>query len=467
MRTANGPDDASPIASHVHTCLVGFEKACTSLNQSGLLTKQKTAPWNLHDELGRFRLWCGNIAAHRKGRSSLDYRLREASHIRDRVVELLKSLNTVIIEAIEIISGARVPWEDLSGSESDSGDDDLFDKDSGTTELQQLASNIAEIITCLMRLSMAIRNPAPHDQFKESAQIDTSHYEHYDIEHVRDKFPNAEDYLVIKLGKAISRRRQYLRYRDEHRKRLEQGLELVEQQTRAAPTVTFAPTLSAPSQWIQSTVASSIPEVVKANSSAVDLDNNDYYEDTLSQTSYASSTNDSTKLRPPPLPELGLDGDPFECPLCFRFTSVRHVSAWHKHVYRDLQPYVCSFEECEIPDCAYDSRHDWFDHELKAHRKWWECVDGCNIAFQSHADIRQHLQNDHPDFNNDHRLDEMIRTCERLPAMGETAECALCQQRLPSLTQLRRHLGKHHEELALFALPSYMKDDHDESDDEE
>ena len=46
----------------------------------------------VNDQLARFKIWAGNIGAHRKGRSSLDYRLREASHIRDQVVRLLGDL---------------------------------------------------------------------------------------------------------------------------------------------------------------------------------------------------------------------------------------------------------------------------------------------------------------------------------------------------------------------------------------
>ena len=47
---------------------------------------------DLDDLCGRFQVWAGNIAAHRRGKSSLDYRLRDASHIRERVNDLLKDL---------------------------------------------------------------------------------------------------------------------------------------------------------------------------------------------------------------------------------------------------------------------------------------------------------------------------------------------------------------------------------------
>lgn len=341
--SAGAPDSLTSIATHVQDCLGTFDDVCASLAKADVRIRNKIPPGTIHDCLGRFRLWVGNIGAHRKGRSSLDYKLREASHIRDRVIELLQNLKAVLREALEIITGERVPWEDLPDSDSEGSEAD-FDRpdEEPTTELAQLASNMSEVNSCLMRLSLAIRNPAPHDQFKESSQIDVTHYEKFDVDHVRGKFPRATEYLVHRLGKAISRRRQYLRYREEHRKKLERGLQPQPQPivSKEVTSQRQAPTVTAPSEKIESTVASSIPLAIKASTSTVNLDEEDLYEDTLSQTSYASSNNDLARLRPPPLPVGGQDGDPFECPLCFRFTSVRQTSAWHKHVYRDLQPYV-------------------------------------------------------------------------------------------------------------------------------
>jgi hypothetical protein len=458
-------DEVSSIATHVQKCLEGFHNACDGFTKADASIRSKVPPGTIHDALGRFRLWVGNIGAHRRGRASLDYKLREASHIRDRVIELLQNLETVLQEALEIISGDRVSWEDLSDSDSDSDsteNESQRSEEELSTELGQLTSNMAEINSCLMRLSLAIRNPAPHDQFKESSQIEVAHFEPFDVDHVRDKFPKAAEYLILRLGKAISRRRQYLRYREDHRRKLDQGLapQPVSQEPTAPRQVTN--TVIAPSEKIDSTVASSIPLAFKHSTPASTLDELDDYEDTLSQTSYASSNQDLTRLRPPPLPEEDQDGEPFECPLCFRFTSVRQVPAWHKHVYRDLQPYICTFEDCEIPDRTYESRHKWFQHELQAHRRWWQCIEGCNATFHSLHEFHEHLHCEHAKLADNERITDMIRSCERQDSMDIEAECQLCQVKLSSLTLLRRHLGKHHEELSLFALPSHMKEDDDE-----
>ena len=47
---------------------------------------------------GRFREWSGNIGAHKSGRSSLDYRLRETLYIKTRIIRLLNDLTGLLEE---------------------------------------------------------------------------------------------------------------------------------------------------------------------------------------------------------------------------------------------------------------------------------------------------------------------------------------------------------------------------------
>lgn len=49
--------------------------------------------YRLNKDVGRFRLWAENTGAHRNGgRSSLDYRVREASPVREIIIKLLRDL---------------------------------------------------------------------------------------------------------------------------------------------------------------------------------------------------------------------------------------------------------------------------------------------------------------------------------------------------------------------------------------
>ncbi|KAM5370064.1 hypothetical protein ACJA88_010134 [Fusarium oxysporum] len=120
-------------------------------------------------------------------------------------------------DAHDILIGNEVPWDKINA-----GDDEDFD--GRDTEFNQISVDIAGVVNCLLRLSVAIRNPAPHDRFIKSHSIDTSHYETFDIQHVSSKFRTIEPLLAERLGKAISRRRQFFNYRLAHRTKLSQGL---------------------------------------------------------------------------------------------------------------------------------------------------------------------------------------------------------------------------------------------------
>src|SRR5437764_8569286 len=78
------------IAHYVVTCLETFNILCHDLSKPEHEFQNHIQLADVKDELGRFRIWSGNIGAHRKGRSSLDYRLRDASHISRRVIDLLQ-----------------------------------------------------------------------------------------------------------------------------------------------------------------------------------------------------------------------------------------------------------------------------------------------------------------------------------------------------------------------------------------
>ena len=54
----------------------------------------------LVEQLGRFRVWAGSTGAHRVGTMSLDHKLREASHVHNRVIELLQELEEFLIEGM-------------------------------------------------------------------------------------------------------------------------------------------------------------------------------------------------------------------------------------------------------------------------------------------------------------------------------------------------------------------------------
>lgn len=297
-------------------------KRCLELNKilsNSLETPQVDLPegvsLSLGDQKSRFAVWCGNIGAHRTGTSSLEHRLRDASHIKENVVDLLEELECLINDARGIIDGQVTPWDQLPEDDGhgndmpEMGEDE--DPDMPETELEQLAMDIKEIVDNLLRLSMTIKNPAPHDRFFASGATDTSHFEAFDIQHVRSKYGDTvEPWLAERLGKAISRRRQYFKYRQEHHERLAHGME--EDDRGVAP----------------STLASSIPEKFKKGQMVIPNDDDNSDAGRMSQTSFATSAaGASGQLHVPPMPSEAADG-PFECPFCYMIVSISDRRAW-------------------------------------------------------------------------------------------------------------------------------------------
>jgi hypothetical protein len=104
------------------------------------------------DELGRLRVWAANVGAHQEGQSSLDYRLRDASHIRQQILRLFDDLDYTLSEIEELFSD--------SGASAKSQDLDYEDK----VELQQLRTTLGDVVDCLYQISLLIRKPARHDR---------------------------------------------------------------------------------------------------------------------------------------------------------------------------------------------------------------------------------------------------------------------------------------------------------------
>ncbi|EXK38350.1 hypothetical protein FOMG_08753 [Fusarium oxysporum f. sp. melonis 26406] len=163
------------IAAVVTQCIDCFGKIVRA--PTTLAPSSPTFGKDMADQQTRFNVWAGNIGAHRTGLSSLDYRLRDSSQIEDQVLSLLKDLIELMQDAHDILMGNEVPWYKINA-----GDDEDFD--GRDTEFNQISVDIADVVNCLLRLSVAIRNPAPHDRFIKSHSIDTSHYEIFDTQHV-------------------------------------------------------------------------------------------------------------------------------------------------------------------------------------------------------------------------------------------------------------------------------------------
>ncbi|KAJ8129795.1 hypothetical protein O1611_g3836 [Lasiodiplodia mahajangana] len=389
---------AGSIADHVAKSLTAFTAINTVGARTRLSDSQIASAETISDQLSRFKLWAGNIGAHRTGHSSLDYRLRDSSHLHAQVIKLLDDLTTSLNEVHSILSGETLPWEQDLG-EMDGLDEELRDlllneSFEFNSELDQLSKEIADTISNLLRLSMSLRNPAPHDRFMSTEYAKVRYFEANDKAHVEAKFPRASQTLVIRLGQALSQRRQYFRYRESHHEKLARGLFDSGRSEAGA----------------QSTVASSIPRGMRVPGTTPvfgELDEDERSDTGFSQTSFATTAPDSERLRIPPLPKKSNDG-PFECPFCF----------------------MLIFCESE-----YATEADLRKHVTGNHGPITEMELNTVIA---RCGRNQSLSTIFP------------------------VECPLCCDTLQSVQQYQRHIGRHQVDLALFALPRINDDEPDE-----
>ncbi|KAH9900379.1 hypothetical protein F4778DRAFT_138765 [Xylariomycetidae sp. FL2044] len=440
------------LADSVGKCIQLFRSICTL--PSDIEDNNVTAAHlsEIINDSARFKLWSGNIGAHHKGKRSLEYRLRDSSHIRGQVAKLLETLTESLEEALAVLSGETPPWlESASDVEEDSDDDSVSVPDitelGFESELDQISDTIKRMVESLLRLSMSIRNPAPHDRFMSAKATDTSAFEPFDIQHVIAKYPEADTALAERLGKSISFRRQYFTYRKSHHEKLVDGLDFTSSKSEE-----------------QSTLASSVPMAIRDSvvpESIVEEESDGLSDAGFSQTSFATTMPGSEKLRVPPMPNQAMAG-PFECPFCYMLISVSTTYEWERHVYSDLRPYVCLESDCSASKKDFERRCEWMQHFLQTHWIMWACPYSCQESWQSPAGLKEHIQRTHPSTGSGDELDSVVDMSQRTRSRNQEVECPLCRQKMNSLSQYQRHVGRHQADLALFALPQLPYDAEDE-----
>lgn len=224
----------------------GFQTLSSALNDSDGKWAHLIDYEGLQDEIGRFRVWSGNLGALQKGHSSLDYRLRDSPLLSSNALKFLKDLEDNINEAIAIVTEARLPYElqpkPEKSEDEDEDDDGFFDEDEDEdeddndgeprSELSMRFVEVVDIVDNLYKLSVRIRTPTIRSRSLKAATYqpkdpDTgvdilSTYAIYDVQHVKellahlrqvhvhDAQSTEHDYVINRLSAAITlRRRQF------------------------------------------------------------------------------------------------------------------------------------------------------------------------------------------------------------------------------------------------------------------
>ncbi|KAF1993823.1 hypothetical protein P154DRAFT_49837 [Amniculicola lignicola CBS 123094] len=450
----------------------------------------------VNEELDRFSLWIGNIGAlHRPNSSlSLETRLLNADDVLLHITELLDDLQEVTNELLDIVSGnreGRVASADFDESEDDSEAEDEIEED--LNEEKELLEEIGGCISRLFRISSLIRQAAPTDLFDKALSRNRYQFnDQFDVAHVGEMYPklSSQDLIWLRkrLGRAITQRRHYLSYIQDHRDRLEGLLTIKEDEElpapKAPPTIsmkldfTKAPldTASRPSTFF--TKATSLapgritPQMLAAEDDS-DPDNDTRSYTTISRT-IDGDPDSVVTARIPKLRDLQTNHrKEVECPFCFRMKKFKNERAWKRHVFSDIRAYICTFPECGAP--YFGDINEWFKHEMQNHRVEYVCRLCKGKTYFLRERYMNHMRREHTDITQsggeEAVLDMGRRPLNQIPAQ----DCPCCTEYLdrvkdraaaqglsPQITgnivtvvpsDFKRHLASHLEQLALFAIP--------------
>jgi hypothetical protein len=187
--------------------------------------------------------------------------------------------------------------------------------------------------------------------------------------------------------------------------------------------------------------------------------------DTKSVTSYAVTVKDlhgkGVELPPPP---HAADGDKdFECPYCYIICPARYGRgrAWRTHLLQDLQPYICTYPECDSSEQLFRSRREWAEHEA-SHRKAWRCPEHPAAVYKTSTGLGEHFRREHADSFPESQLSAIVKVGETT-TVDVRLKCPICSAlaETEGLGDFHNHIANHLERIATFALPISTEDESD------
>lgn len=125
---------------------------------------------------------------------------------------------------------------------------------------------------------------------------------------------------------------------------------------------------------------------------------------------------------------------------------------------RDLQPYVCTYTQCNLGEHFFDDKDAWYVHEARYHRCFWSCNVTEHGVYSLGEEFIDHLKTEHI---HGITLESLDRAGEafRKPPRERSGKCHLCDEHSDDL---KTHVGRHLQRIALFIL--FQNEDKDDSD---
>jgi hypothetical protein len=373
-------------------------------------------------------------------------------------------------------SGTEPVQHDAAASSSSEEEDSLLES----------LEDIQGILNSLYALVPNLQDPAPQDIYEREISPSKGKPTR-DTELAARVFPSSAPWLIYRLGNANWRRRRYLELLHEDTK-FPSRMHQRPKRDQASPGVikpeqkkhdtSMSPSLPSLRHFHISRDASAEP--VQLPSTATSETGKSSADHTIFSgpisTGYTMSTGigaeseselastvgwTNTCFIIPPPPVSLQDRNRFTCPYCMMEITVgddlKSDEDWCRHVFSDLEPYLCTFKDCVRANKTFGMKHDWIRHELDWHRiqKVWHC-QSCQEDFTTREGFESHIAEKHEDlFGEKEKLycSSMSTVSERSSERTSTVEsCVLCKSEFGDRKALEDHVANHLEQFALTSI---------------
>lgn len=356
--------------------VLGTTRQCVALFRRGLSSQslERQSSVDLENQLGRFKIWAGNVGVFAAGNASIDFRLRNDPDIKEVMIQMLTRLRKSIEQLINppVVEMPAPEDNDSHHSSSSSSSpslvlsldasSDLGSADRNLLQWRQKISydrlqDIDSVITRLYRLSAVIRKPNPFSEntkvtrFIDKAQDrqDMEEYESHIRWQIQFRHPKASPALVDRLTDAVVFRRKKLLYRERHQQKLSHGVDDAFMDELLVPTGTNAtkpcgtnkpqfPRQNSPFLKVAATVKSFSPTLPLSATQASSVNRqgmNSYAKSVAFSGMTKSAIARREQLDVPPLPKPEGDTTEAICPYCFEIVDKAKIA-------RALWTLVCS-----------------------------------------------------------------------------------------------------------------------------
>ncbi|KAJ8064734.1 hypothetical protein OCU04_007052 [Sclerotinia nivalis] len=403
----------------------------------------------LENELGRFKIWAGNLGVFAPGRASADYRLRDDADVKEVLIQMLDRLRQSTKQAMDppvILEEEEENERDDSSSES--SEDSMaisLDKDSDVgSETDDIPipqsdvvatalKTIKETINRLYRLSTIIKKPSSSNENVKVANFIAKEEESEELKEfqnsvrwqIKFRLPDASPALLDRLVQAAVFRRKKLEYRERHKEKLRQGVEQSFATELAVPLLPKDTALrpfgyqrkASPALRQQGSARGSLNTMQYSATEASSVNRLKFasYPKSVALSGITKSAVARREQLDIPAPPSKSEEESKEavCPYCFRIVDKEDMvqARWKRHILRDIEPYVCLFDGCEKSIECFATVDDWITHMQWQHAVVWCCqvVGHESTIYHSEEDFKQHLRQEHENAFNESQFSMIVK----------------------------------------------------------